>query len=203
MAEGEQQPKPESRWQRLWRRPRRRWLLGIPLGGFLFLGIGIMAWASFDATLHYTNTLAFCSTACHEMSESMLPEYVNSVHGKNAAGVRAICSDCHVPRAFIPKMGAKMRATVNELPKWAFGTLRPREKFEAARVEMAHEILAKMRATDSRECRSCHSIEAMDKELQDPSAVKKHDKARMLAKGETCVDCHQGVGHELPKGFAE
>lgn len=203
MAEATQSPKPESRWKRLWRQPRSRWLLGIPLGGFLFFGIGIAAWASFNATLHYTNTLGFCSTSCHEMSQSMLPEYVNSLHGKNAAGVRATCSDCHVPRAFFPKMGAKIRATTNELPKWAFGSLRPKEKFEAARAEMAHTVLARMRATDSRECRECHSIDAMDKEQQDPSAVKKHDKARMLAKGETCVDCHQGVGHELPKGFAE
>src|SRR6185436_18754762 len=203
MAGAEQQPqKPESRWQRLWHKPRRRWMLGIPVGGFLLFGVGIIAWAGFDATLHYTNSFAFC-TSCHEMKDSILPEYVNSVHGKNAAGVRAICSDCHVPRAFIPKMGAKMAATINELPKWAFGTLRPKEKFEAARVEMAHDVLAKMKANDSRECRGCHSIESMDKELQDPSAVKKHDVARMKERGETCVDCHQGVGHELPKGFAD
>jgi nitrate/TMAO reductase-like tetraheme cytochrome c subunit len=203
MAEAEPQaPKPESRWQRLWRRPTRRWMLGIPVGGFLLFGIGIMAWASFDATLHYTNSFTFC-TSCHEMKDSMLPEYVNSVHGKNAAGVRATCSDCHVPRAFLPKMMAKMRATTNELPKWTFGTLRPKEKFEAERVQMAKDVLAKMKATDSRECRECHSIAAMDKELQDPSAVKKHDIARMQARGETCVDCHQAVGHELPKGFTE
>ena len=112
--------KPESRWQRLWRKPRSRWLLGIPIGGFLLFGVGIVGWASFDATLHYTNSFEFC-TSCHEMRDSMLPEYVNSVHGKNTAGVRAICSDCHVPRAFIPKMGAKLAATVNELPKWAMG----------------------------------------------------------------------------------
>jgi cytochrome c-type protein NapC len=193
-------PKPESRWQRLWRRPRSRWLLGIPIGGFLLFGAGIAAWASFDATLHYTNSFSFC-TSCHEMKDSMLPEYVNSVHGKNTAGVRAICSDCHVPRAFIPKMGAKLAATMNELPKWALGTLRPREKFEAERIEMAHDVLAKMKATDSRECRGCHSIQTMDLEAQDPSARKKHDMERMKAKGETCVDCHQGVGHELPQGF--
>src|SRR6185436_6439694 len=202
MTETGQPPKSEARWQRLWRRPRSRWLLGIPVGAFLFFGIGIVTWASFDQTLHYTNSFAFC-TSCHEMRDSMLAEYQQSPHGKNAAGVRAICSDCHVPRAFVPKMKAKMAATENELPKWAFGTLRPREKFEAARVEMARDVLAKMKATDSRECRGCHSIESMDKELQDPSAIKKHDKARMLAKGETCVDCHQGVGHDLPKGFAD
>jgi len=58
-----------------------------------------------------------------------------------------------------------------------------------------------MKATDSRECRGCHSVQTMDVELQDTSARKKHDVERMKAKGETCVDCHQGVGHDLPKGF--
>jgi len=200
MADEAQPSTPETRWQRLWRRPRSRWLLGIPLGGFLLFGIGIAGWASFDATLHYTNSFSFC-TSCHEMRDSMLAEYQRSPHAKNSSGVRAICSDCHVPRAFIPKMGAKMAATVNELPKWALGTLRPREKFEAERVAMAHDVLAKMKATDSRECRGCHSVQTMDVELQDTSARKKHDVERMKAKGETCVDCHQGVGHDLPKGF--
>jgi cytochrome c-type protein NapC len=202
MAEANQPPKPESRWQRLWRRPRSRWLLGIPAGGFLLFGIGIFTWVGFDSTLHYTNSFAFC-TSCHEMSDSMLPEYLQSPHGKNAAGVRAICSDCHVPRAFFPKMKAKMAATVNELPKAAMGSLRPKEKFEAARVEMAREVLAAMKATDSRECRSCHSVESMDLEAQDSSAAKKHNAERMRARGETCVDCHQGVGHDLPKGFTD
>ena len=202
MAASEQAHGPETFWQRLWRKPRNRWLLGIPVGGFLFLGAGIAAWASFDATLHYTNSFAFC-TSCHEMRDSILPEYVTSLHGKTTSGVRAICSDCHVPRAFFPKMGAKMAATMNELPKWAMGTLRPKEKFEAARVEMAREVLASMQANDSRECRACHSIETMDLESQDPSAAKKHNVERMKERGETCVDCHQGVGHDLPKGFTD
>jgi len=202
MPDSDQPSKPESRWQKLWRRPRRRWMLGIPVGGFLLFGIGVLAWVGFDAGLHYSNTFAFC-TSCHEMRDSMLPEYVRSPHGKNAAGVRAICSDCHVPRDFFPKMKAKLAATSNELPKWVMGTRRPKEKFEAARIEMARDVLAKMKATDSRECRGCHSLESMDLEAQDASAVKKHNKERMLARGETCIDCHKGVGHDLPKGFEE
>ena len=177
MPEANQKPC-ESWWQKLWRKPSKRWLLGIPVGGFLLFGLAV-AWAGFDATLHHTNTLAFC-TSCHEMSDNILPEYERSPHYKNAAGVRAICSDCHVPRAFFPKMKAKMAATMNELPKWAMGTLRPKEKFAAARLEMAEDVWAKMKATDSRECRNCHSLEAMDREAQDASAGKKHDQARML-----------------------
>ena len=184
----------------MWSKPTHRWMLGIPVGGFLLILVGAFGWAGFETTLHYTNSLTFC-TSCHEMSDNMQAEYERSPHYKNAAGVRAICSDCHVPRAFFPKMGAKLAATMNELPKWAMGSLRPPEKFAAARLEMAREVRAKMKATDSRECKNCHSLEAMDREAQDGSAGKKHDRERMLARGETCVDCHTGIGHDLPPGF--
>jgi cytochrome c-type protein NapC len=200
MPEANQQPVSQSWWQSLWRKPRQRWLLGIPVGGFLLFGVGVLAWAGFDATLHYTNSLTFC-TSCHEMSDNIVPEYERSPHYKNAAGVRAICSDCHVPHAFFPKMRAKIAATMNEVPKWALGTRRPKEKFAAARLEMAEHVWADMKATDSRECKNCHSLEAMDRDAQDSSAGKKHDKERMLARNETCIDCHKGVGHDLPPGY--
>jgi nitrate/TMAO reductase-like tetraheme cytochrome c subunit len=200
MPESNQQPGSQSRWQRLWRKPRRRWLLGIPLGGFLLFGAGVVAWGGFNATVHQTNSLAFC-TACHEMSDNILPEYERSPHYRNAAGVRAICSDCHVPRAFVPMMRAKLAATANELPKWALGTRRPQEKFAAARLEMAQNVWAKMKANDSAECRNCHSVEAMDRQAQDSSAAKKHDAERMRARNETCIDCHKGIGHDLPPGY--
>ena len=192
----------QSWWQSLWRKPRRRWLLGIPLGGFLLFGIGVFAWAGFNAGLHYSNTLEFC-TSCHEMSDNIVPEYERSPHYRNAAGVRAICSDCHVPHDFFPKMKVKIAASLNELPKWALGTRRPKEKFAAARLEMAENVWAKMKASDSAECKNCHSLEAMDRQAQDSSAAKKHDAKRMRERNETCIDCHKGIGHDLPPGYEE
>jgi cytochrome c-type protein NapC len=202
MPEANQKPLPESWWQRLWRKPSKRWLLGIPLGGFLLFGLGVLAWAGFNTAMHYSNTLAFCSS-CHEMRDSIVPEYEQSPHYKNVAGVRAICSDCHVPHAFFPKMKVKIAASINELPKWAMGTRRPKEKFAAHRLEMAENVWAKMQANDSRECKNCHSLEAMDLEEQDSSAAKKHNRERMAARHETCIDCHKGIGHDLPPGYEE
>ena len=60
-----------------------------------------------------------------------------------------------------------------------------------------------MKATDSRERKNCHSLEAMDLDAQDSSAGKKHSKERMLARNETCIDCHKGIGHDLPPGYEE
>ena len=58
-----------------------------------------------------------------------------------------------------------------------------------------------MKETDSRECRNCHDFSYMELDLQDKSARKKHIPERVLEKGETCIDCHKGIAHELPEGY--
>ena len=161
----------------LWRKPRTRWLLGIPIGGFLLLVVGLGLSSGFATALHFSNTLEFC-TSCHEMSDKILPGYKESPHYKNVA-------------------------SMNELPAWAMGTVNTKEKFAAVQVKLAEHVWAKMKATDSRQCKNCQSIEAMDLSEQDSSAAKKHIKERMLARGETCIDCHKGIGHGLPPGYEE
>lgn len=53
-----------------------------------------------------------------------------------------------------------------------------------------------MEATDSRECRNCHTNESMLTEKQSPEAQKMHKK---LMSGEaTCIHCHKGIAHNLP-----
>jgi nitrate/TMAO reductase-like tetraheme cytochrome c subunit len=36
---------------------------------------------------------------------------------------------------------------------------------------------------------------------QESGAAKKHNSERMQARGETCIDCHKGIGHGLPPGY--
>ena len=36
---------------------------------------------------------------------------------------------------------------------------------------------------------------------QDRFAKRKHERAEK--NGETCIDCHQGIAHELPDGWKE
>ncbi len=86
-----------------------------------------------------------------------------------------------------------------ELYHKVLGTIDTKEKFEAKRLELAENVGASMRATDTRECRNCHSLEHMDLEMQDKSARKKHNAERWAKRGETCIDCHQGIAHELPE----
>ena len=175
----------------IWRRPKTWILLGIPLGGFLMFAAGIIFWGGFNTALDYSNTLWFC-TSCHEM-DTVYEEYKQSVHYRNASGVRAICPDCHVPNPWGAKVWRKIQASFNELPHTILGTIDTPEKFKAKRLELAEDVWKTMKATDSRECRNCHSL--------DKSARKKHPLERKLEKGETCIDCHKGIAHKLPEGY--
>ncbi len=160
---------------------------------------GILFWGGFNTFMEYTNTLGFC-ISCHEMRDPPYEEYRESLHYRNASGVRVICSDCHVPRDWTAKLLRKIEAT-RELFYSLAGTLDTPEKFEARRLEMARRVWASMEASDSRECRNCHSFEAMDFDRQGRRPRQKHPRA--FEKGETCIECHKGVAHELPDGGGE
>ena len=54
-----------------------------------------------------------------------------------------------------------------------------------------------MKATDSRECRNCHQFDVMALEDQARFAARIHGDAP--AKGQTCIDCHKGITHDLPQ----
>ncbi len=176
----------------LWSRIRNRayWSL-------LFVGMvaGIVFWGGFNTAMEATNTMTFC-ISCHEMRDNVYQEYKETVHYKNPSGVQATCSDCHVPRPWIYKFVRKIKAT-NELYHKALGTIDTREKFEARRLHMAERVWESMRSTDSRECRNCHDFNSMDLDEQDSYASKRHIRA--VEKGETCIDCHDGIAHELPE----
>lgn len=154
---------------------------------------GILFWVAFNSALHFTNTMGFC-TSCHSM-QTNLREYKETVHYRNASGVRATCSDCHVPKAFFPKMKAKILAYKDVLGEIT-GKVNTPEKYEEHRWEMANVVWDKMKASDSRTCRSCHAWDSMDLSEQDRSARKRHARAR--DEGKTCIDCHKGIAHEEP-----
>jgi cytochrome c-type protein NapC len=162
-------------------------------GIFLLLILGAVFMGLFNYGLQATNTTEFC-TSCHSM-QTNLKELKETVHYSSASGVHAGCADCHVPKAFIPKMIAKVMAA-KDVYHEILGTIDTPEKYEKHRWDMASRVWAKMKATDSRECRSCHSFDRMNLSEQDKMARKKHDSA--TEKGKTCIDCHKGIAHEEP-----
>ena len=74
-------------------------------------------------------------------------------------------------------------------------------KFEAKRMELATHEWNRMKATGSIECRNCHNFDAMSGDIQKQTVYKKHMAAK--EKGETCIDCHKGIAHHLPKEYKE
>ena len=161
--------------------------------------VGILFWGGFNTAMEATNTLEFCIT-CHEMRDNVYQEYKETIHYSNRSGVRAVCSDCHVPKDWSHKMLRKAKASMEVWGKLT-GSIDTREKFEAKRMELATHEWDRMKATGSRECRNCHNFEAMSPELQKQTPYKKHMKAK--DEGKTCIDCHKGIAHHLPKEYVD
>ena len=158
---------------------------------------GMLFWGAFNWSLELTNTEGFC-TSCHAMRAYLYEEYSKSVHFSNRTGVRASCPDCHVPREWGHKVIRKITAT-NELFHWVIGSINTREKFEARRPALAAHVWEGMERTDSRECRNCHDIAHMADANQTPKVSLMHALGRSWEK--TCIDCHKGIAHSLPRDF--
>lgn len=182
-------------WDWFWR-PSGVLSVGFTLiAGFL---IGILFWGGFHWSMEMTNTEEFC-TGCHTM-ETNLGEYRETVHYNNHSGVRAICSDCHVPKEWNHKVKAKIMA-VKDIYHELVGTIDTSEKYEDHRLGMASQTWKKMKQSDSRECRNCHNFDYMDFTMQEGRAASEHQRA--IDTGMTCIDCHQGIAHNLPPNYLE
>jgi cytochrome c-type protein NapC len=168
------------------------------LAGFGLIA-GILFLAGFNWTMELTNTEEFC-VSCHMMRDNPYKDLKETIHWSNRTGVRATCPDCHVPKNWFFKVRRKIQAT-NELYHFAMGTVDTPEKFEAEKLTLAKRVWEKMKSTDSRECRNCHLMGSMDLEKQSRPAQKRHKAA--MEKGQTCIDCHKGIAHHLPKGYEE
>ena len=182
-----------KRYWRTLRRPSAYYSLGfLTIGGFIG---GILFWGGFNTAMEMTNTERFC-TGCHEMRSNVYQELQPTIHFTNRSGVRAKCSDCHVPHDWSHKIARKMQASKEVWGK-IFGTIDTREKFLDKRLELAQNEWARFKANDSLECRNCHEFESMDFTRQSTRASNAHSSA--LDGGEkTCIDCHKGIAHRLP-----
>jgi cytochrome c-type protein NapC len=167
----------------------------LTVGGTFFIA-GIIFWGGFNTALETTNTLEFC-IGCHEMNSTVYPEYKQTIHYSNRTGVRAVCSDCHVPKDWTHKMIRKIEAS-GEVWGKITGVINTPEKFEAKRYELATRAWTRMVTTDSIECRNCHHIDSMDPSKQTEKAQKRHAKAKI--DGKTCIECHFGIAHKEPVG---
>jgi cytochrome c-type protein NapC len=174
---------------------QRNWKLVLGLG-VIGLFVAVLLVLGGAAGLAWTSTEAFC-IGCHEMRDNVYAEYKESIHDRNRTGVRAVCTDCHVPREVGPLLLRKMRASF-EVWGHLTGVIDTKEKFEAHRTQLAHRVWKRMLETDSHECRNCHKADQMEKDKQSEKAQARHAKAK--ADGTTCIECHFAIAHKEPDG---
>lgn len=188
---------PVSRRQRL-RELMCKWVNRSPILFMLIMFVtGILFWGGFNTAMEMTNNEGFC-ISCHEMKDNVYREYRQTIHYSNRTGVRATCPDCHVPREWTHMFVRKVSAT-NELYHKIAGSIDTQEKFTAKRLQLAGYVWDKMKGTDSRECRNCHANEYMNFADQGKLSQRKHTRA--VQEGLTCIDCHMGIAHSLPRDF--
>jgi len=131
-------------------------------------------------------------------------ELTHSPHHANEFGIRATCADCHVPPTFVAGLMRHAAATT-EVWGHLLGELDTPAKYESRRLQLAQKIWKELKANDSAECRSCHTIAAMATSQQSSTAasgvaaISSASMHQSLAPSQTCIDCHKGVAHTLPK----
>lgn len=172
--------------------PSARWSV------FALLLVGAIAGAAAivgtQVAVAITGTDDFCGKACHSHEQFVYPEHKLSSHYGNRTGVRAMCTDCHVPHSYPTKLIYKAKAGITDAIAEARGTISTQEKFDKERWRLANIVWDEMRENNSANCRTCHDPAAMDAKKQSEDAQKQHKK---FASGKaTCIDCHTGVAHK-------
>lgn len=174
-------------------KPSAKYSAGVLLAGGIVAGMAI--WGGTTAVMEITSSEAFC-TSCHEMHDNAFAEFKMTVHYQNSSGVQVECADCHVPEHTVGKVVRKIEG-IRELYGKVTGKIDTPEKYEEHRLAMAEKVWADMRANDSASCRNCHGDFEEAMEYQYEWARANHE--RMQEEGMTCIDCHQGIAHQLPK----
>jgi cytochrome c-type protein NapC len=182
---------------RYWRMLCRPSTAAMGLIGGLFFAAGIVFWGGFNWGMEMTNTEQFC-IGCHSMKENTVyPDYTQSIHYSNRSGVRATCSDCHVPHEWTDKIVRKIIASA-EVWGEIIGSIDTPEKFDAHRLTMAQREWKRFKDSDSLACRNCHDESYMNFDKQGSPGAYMHSTYLLTAKA-TCIDCHRGIAHRLPE----
>lgn len=178
-------------WQMLTKPSSKYSILALVLVG---IGIAVSGIFAVHKGFEYASTNEFC-VGCHTMKQNY-EEYTQSVHFKNASGVRADCVDCHQPKDLVGMIETKLMASKDVYNQFITKKIDTPEKFEEHRLELAQMVWKRMEKQNSSTCKSCHNYSAMDHAKQSPEAAAAMTDA--AAKDMNCIECHKGIAHELP-----
>ena len=170
--------------------------------------LAVLVCAGTGIALYATSTMAFCSSACHEM-ELYAEELRYSPHAKDVDGKIIACNQCHIPVGFGPKYFAvKTYSGLKDV--FVHVTERPDS---LNRVEL--QPVAR-RFVDDDNCLKCHEDLYKDAKGEKPiSELGKISHDAYLGKNgqakSNCAGCHVNMAHlpefdrrlEVNKAFAE
>lgn len=152
----------------------------------LFIGIcfGIALSLGGAEMIERTSGVEFCSS-CHSM-KGVAQAYYNDVHGgNNKHGVKAKCADCHLPH---DDVFTYVTAKAYTGAKDVLG-----EIFWADTFDWVGNLEHRKEFTYTSGCIKCHSLESIQYDI--PKAYLAH-KDFLTGKVESCVQCHEHVGHK-------
>jgi nitrate/TMAO reductase-like tetraheme cytochrome c subunit len=172
-----------SWWRRLFRYPLVLILLALVVGG-------IIAVPTTEAVDRYFSTEEFCALTCHVMEATVTAERRQSTHWTTPTGVRPTCADCHVSKGLTMAMWDHFVGT-RDLIAFLRG-VRTAEAFEDVRAEGANRVRMKMLDNDSKNCRTCHIMEA----IQPERLRGQRQHAEAMETGTTCIACHYNLVHK-------
>ena len=176
-------------------RPSARWsIFALVLVGLVLGSVGVIGT---QVAMAVSGTTEFCGNSCHSHEKFVFPEHKLSVHYANRVGVRASCTDCHVPHTYPAKLIYKAKAGITDAYAELRGTIATQEKFDQERWRLANIVWDEMKENNSANCRTCHDPAAWDNKKQSEDAVKQHKK--FTAGKATCIECHTGVAHKEPE----
>ena len=147
-------------------RPRRAILAAILLG--IPIGVGVFTFRYAEGLSYFSNNPSTC-TNCHIMQEQ-LDSWAKSGHHHVA-----VCNDCHLPHALIPKLIAKSRNGWNHSKAFTLQDFPEPIMIGPRNAEILQE-----------NCLRCHSDFVHD------ITVMQSDKPQDTV---SCVHCHKNVGH--------
>jgi cytochrome c-type protein NapC len=182
-------------FSRYWHMMRSPSTVATGVIAIFFFVAGIAYMRAFDWSMAVTNSEEFC-IGCHEMKDNVYPSYTQSIHYSNRSGVRAVCSDCHVPHKWSDKVVRKIQASKEVWGKIT-GVIDTPEKFAAHRLQLAQREWKRFEKNDSLECRNCHDESYFDFARQGAPGIYMHT-TMLEAEDFTCIDCHKGIAHILP-----
>jgi cytochrome c-type protein NapC len=163
----------------------RHWKVMLLCGVFGVLGI-LFSLATAEG-IHATSGAEFC-VSCHVM-EPMVAAYEEDLHGgKNAHGIRAECTDCHLPhKSVLGYVVAKGISGMKDI--WGNVVLDP------TKIDWEERRSHREKWVYDSGCLSCHA-ELEEATMSNMKAFLPHRDYFMGNTNKTCVACHENVGHK-------